>query len=159
MNLPFKNALWFSREIRDQGVGHARNTRKHIHRARNHVGDSIDRAQLCRRWSSLRTLQIVVLATDKTVNSPRNGRSSFSRSRGRKKKKNLLAVYRKVCVRAQTFVQTKGPNPCIYLRALLTGKKRNPEAMWDEAYTIFQYSWLPSNSLFSGALEHGAMWQ
>lgn len=34
-----------------------------------------------RRSSSLRTSRIVVLATDKTVNSPRNWRSSFSRSR------------------------------------------------------------------------------
>lgn len=55
-----------------------------IHCAGKRAGDSIDHTQLCRRLSLPHTLQIVVLATDKTVNSPRNGRSSFSRSGGRR---------------------------------------------------------------------------
>lgn len=59
-------------------------------------------------WALLHTLQIVVLATDKTVNSPRNGRSSFSRSRKKKKKKKER---KKPATHRNSLCQTtKSPN-------------------------------------------------
>lgn len=77
------------------------------------MGNSIDRTQLCRRLSLPHTLQIVVLATDKTVNSPRNGRSSFSRSRGEKVAGNSQD---RLCETARGFCTQRAPSPAEIFR-------------------------------------------